>query len=237
MNLDPEMIRALPWHVQPWQRVQDAIRTGQLGHALLLAGPAGVGKRRFAARLAARLMCESPDVDGEACGHCRGCAQTLAGSHPNLNWLQREFNDRKDKLKRDISMEQLRRMMESLSLSSHYGRTRVVVIDPADAMNANGVNAVLKTRGFYRVGQIDSKWMVPLNVVQEIKGIDSDMLRWWWDHIGNTERYRLWQPIDHVTFEWTVEPNSPDMQYDVGAVQKVKEYVARLSTQLWEGQS
>lgn len=88
-------------------------------------------------------------------------------------------------------------------------------------------NAVLKTRGFYRVGQVDSKWMVPLNVVQEIKGIDSDMLRWWWDHIGNTERYRLWQPIDHVTFEWTVEPTTPDMQYDVGAVQKVKEYVGK----------
>lgn len=88
-------------------------------------------------------------------------------------------------------------------------------------------NAVLKTRGFYRVGQVDSKWMVPLNVVQEIKGIDSDMLRWWWDHIGNTERYRLWQPIDHVTFEWTVEPTTPDMQYDVGATQKVKEYVGK----------
>lgn len=145
MNLDPETIRPLPWHAQPWQRVQDAIRAGQLGHALLLAGPAGVGKRRFAGRLAARLMCETPDADGEACGRCRGCAQTLAGSHPNLSWLQREFNDRKDKLKRDISMEQLRRMMESLSLSSHYGRNRMVVIDPADAMNASGVNAVLKT--------------------------------------------------------------------------------------------
>lgn len=88
-------------------------------------------------------------------------------------------------------------------------------------------NAVLKTRGFYRVGQVDSKWMVPLHVVQEIKGIDSDMLRWWWDHIGNTERYRLWQPIDHVTFEWTVEPHSPDLHYDIGATQKVKEYVGK----------
>ena len=88
-------------------------------------------------------------------------------------------------------------------------------------------NAVLKTRGFYRVGQVDSKWMVPLNVVQEIKGIDSQMLSWWWDHIGDTARYRLWQPIDHVSFEWTVPPNSPDLQYDVGAVQKAKEYIGK----------
>lgn len=135
----------LPWQDEPWRLMQDAARSGRLSHALLLAGPAGVGKRRFARRLAASLLCESRAADGEACGRCRGCAQRAAGSHPNLIWLTREFNEKTDKEKRDISMDQLRGMMERLSLSSHYGQSRVVVIEPADALNVNGVNAVLKT--------------------------------------------------------------------------------------------
>ncbi len=138
-------IEELPWQSELWTRVNEARRHGRLAHALLLAGPRGLGKRSFARRLAASLMCESVATDGRRCGECRGCRQFDAGSHPNLTWLTREFNQKTDKEKRDISMEQLREMMERLSLSSHYGQARVVVIDPADALNVNGVNAVLKT--------------------------------------------------------------------------------------------
>lgn len=135
----------LPWHAALWSRVGDARRAGRLGHALLLAGPNGVGKRCFARRLVASLLCEEGADDGTPCGHCRGCVQRAAGTHPNLSWLTREFNEKTEKEKRDISMEQLRSMMDRLALSSHYGQARVVVIDPADALNSNGVNAVLKT--------------------------------------------------------------------------------------------
>lgn len=138
-------IDVLPWHAALWSRVNEARKAGRLGHALLLAGPAGVGKRAFAMRLAASLLCEQVGDDGAPCGRCRGCVQRIAGTHPNLLWLTREINEKTDKEKRDISMEQLREMMEKLGLASHYGRSRVVVIDPADALNANGVNAVLKT--------------------------------------------------------------------------------------------
>lgn len=138
-------VQVLPWQTVLWGRVNEARRAGRLGHALLLAGPAGVGKRLFAARLAASLLCESVDGDGAPCGMCRGCVQRIAGTHPNLIWLTREYNEKTDKEKRDISMEQLRTMMERLGLASHYGQSRVVVIDPADALNASGVNAVLKT--------------------------------------------------------------------------------------------
>ncbi|MGQ0697589.1 MAG: DNA polymerase III subunit delta' [Panacagrimonas sp.] len=135
----------LPWHEEIWTRVQDSIRSGRLGHALLLAGPEGVGKRRFSRSLATSLLCEARTADGTACGRCRSCTQLAAGSHPNLIWLSREINEKTDKEKRDISMEQLRGAMQRLSLSSHYGQSRVVVIEPADALNISGVNAVLKT--------------------------------------------------------------------------------------------
>ena len=125
--------------------MQEARAAGRLGHALLLSGAAGVGKRSFARRLAASLLCESALSEGQACGVCRGCTQILADTHPNLTWLTREFNEKTDKEKRDISMDQLRTMMDRLALSSHYGRARVVVIDPVDALNTSGINAVLKT--------------------------------------------------------------------------------------------
>lgn len=138
-------VQVLPWHEAMWNRVSEARRAGRLAHALLISGPAGLGKRDFARRLAASLLCESPaDAQGTPCGHCRGCTQFGAGTHPNLIWIQRGLN-REGKEKRDISIEQMREVMERLSLSSHYGQARVVVVDPADALNTNGVNAVLKT--------------------------------------------------------------------------------------------
>lgn len=140
-----DAIEVLPWHAALWGRVNEARKAGRLAHALLLAGPAGVGKRLFAMRLSASLLCEQVGEDGTACGRCRGCVQRAAGTHPNLMWLTREINEKTDKEKRDISMDQLRAMMERLGFASHYGQSRVVVIDPADALNANGVNAVLKT--------------------------------------------------------------------------------------------
>lgn len=134
----------LPWQAQVWTRVNDARRAGRLAHALLLAGPAGVGKRHFARRLASSLLCEAGAEDGSPCTRCRGCAQFAAGTHPNLIWVVRELN-REGKEKRDISIDQMREVMERLALSAHYGQSRVVVVDPADALNTNGVNAVLKT--------------------------------------------------------------------------------------------
>lgn len=93
------------------------------------------------------------------------------------------------------------------------------------ALDERYFNAVLKKRGSYTIGQVDDKLNVTLTVEQDIKGITTEMLDWWWDHIGDTARYRLWQPIDHVTFEWEVAPTHPDLQYDIGAKQKVKEYI------------
>jgi len=101
-----------------------------------------------------------------------------------------------------------------------------------DALSERYFNAVLKKRGYYNIGAVDKKLNVKLTIVQEIKGIDPQMLSWWWDHIGNTARYRLWQPVDHVSFEWTIPPNSPDLQYDIGAVQKAKEYIGKMALTL-----
>lgn len=134
-----------PWMTEAWQRVQHGRRVGGLGHAQLISGLAGVGKRHFAERLAASLLCERVADDGLACGACRSCLQMAGRSQPNLIVLERQFDDKNERLKRDIAVEQVRELIERLTLVSHYGQARVVIIDPLEALNAAGVNALLKT--------------------------------------------------------------------------------------------
>ena len=139
------MSAPLPWLDAQWARVRQAREGGRLGHALLLAGPAGVGKRHFAQKLASSLLCEAESVTARPCGQCRSCQLDQAEQHPNRVWLRREMNDKGDRERRDITLEQVRAMIDQVSLAGHYGGAKVVVFDPVDALSGNGVNAVLKT--------------------------------------------------------------------------------------------
>ncbi|MBI2383422.1 MAG: hypothetical protein HYV18_05065 [Gammaproteobacteria bacterium] len=129
----------LPWHEGAWRQWIEAQRADRLAHAVLVAGHRGVGKRHFVQGLCTALLCESPGIDGLACGRCRGCVQIAAGLHPNLRRLAPEEG------KRDISIDAVRELIERLALSSHYRARKVAVIDPADALNISSVNALLKT--------------------------------------------------------------------------------------------
>lgn len=128
-----------PWHAQPWSLLQDAIQRGRLTHALLLAGPAGLGKVDFARRLAAARLCREPNPDGDACGSCPACHQVRAGSHPDLHWIEPEAPGKA------IRVDAIRRMRDRSTLAAQGGRTRVFVIAPADALNPAAGNALLKT--------------------------------------------------------------------------------------------
>ena len=121
-----------------WNRLTAAAAAGRLPHALLLAGPREAGKSEFAHALAAWLLCEAAPAQ-RACGQCRGCVQVAAGVHPNLLRLAPPED------KRDIAIEDIREAIARLHLSSHYGLAKVALIDPADALNVSGVNALLKT--------------------------------------------------------------------------------------------
>lgn len=138
-----DMLKPLPWQEELWLRVTTLVLQNRLTHALLLAGPSGVGKRHFAQALTAFILCEKRS--GYACGECRSCLQLTAGHHPNALHVQREVDEKTGKQKRDISIDQIREVGERLSLSSHYGQAKVAMIDPVDALNANGSNALLKT--------------------------------------------------------------------------------------------
>lgn len=129
----------LSWQASQVARFQSARRSARIGHAWLLSGPRGVGKRKFADWMAASLFCETPDAEGAACGRCRSCILFRAGSHPDWFVLAPEPD------KRDIPIDAVRELCERLSLSAQLRRAKVACIDPADALNVNGINALLKT--------------------------------------------------------------------------------------------
>ncbi|MDY6955937.1 MAG: DNA polymerase III subunit delta' [Pseudomonadota bacterium] len=134
-----EVLAPFPWQMRHWQRLADARRQDRLAHAYLLAGPSGVGKRAFAQRLAASLLCLEPDAEHLPCGRCAGCLLQRAGSHPDFNLLEPQPG------KTQISIEAIRELCTALAHTAHQGRFRVAVIRPAEAMTPQSANSLLKT--------------------------------------------------------------------------------------------
>ena len=128
-----------PWQQPLWQSAIERVRANRLPHAILLAGPAGMGKRHFAKALAQALLCSNPSSQGEACGTCRDCLLFQADSHPD--WLALEPEEGK----KGIGIAQIRSLIAFQSLTSQYGKRRVVVITPADTIQQAAANALLKT--------------------------------------------------------------------------------------------
>lgn len=127
----------LPWQVSQWQQLVCADREGRLGHALLLSGPAGIGKVRFARALMAWLACESPEDDG-ACGKCRSCHFGM--DNPDVHIVEPPEG------KKQIAVDQVRELVSLSTQTSHRtGGRKVILVQPADAMNINTANALLKT--------------------------------------------------------------------------------------------
>ncbi|WP_172955052.1 DNA polymerase III subunit delta' [Sterolibacterium denitrificans] len=143
----------------------------KLPHALLLAGPAGLGKQAFAMAMAARLLCEAPLAQGEAgalaCGCCSSCNWLATGNHPDFRLVQPEAAEEagmdegeqeasaasgakkaKPKTARvasgPIRIDQIRGLADFVFIGSHRHGRRVVILNPAEAMNPAAANALLK---------------------------------------------------------------------------------------------
>jgi DNA polymerase-3 subunit delta' len=130
---------AYPWHADTWRRVQQARRAGRLPHALLLAGPAGLGKSAFAARLSDALVCGQPDPQGDACGSCAACRASRGGAHPDLHRVT------PDEPGKPIRIDAIRALSGKSVLAAQDGGYRVFLLAPAEAMNRAAANALLKT--------------------------------------------------------------------------------------------
>jgi DNA polymerase-3 subunit delta' len=128
-----------PWLEADWQVHARRMRDGRVPHALLAAGPAGLGKRRLVDAIVASLLCIDRREDAHACGQCRGCAWRSAGTHPDLVRVAIAEDATQ------ITVGQIRALGERLTLAPQPGGRQVAVVDPADEMNPNAANALLKT--------------------------------------------------------------------------------------------
>ena len=126
---------------------------------LLLRGAKGLGKRKFAGKLAALMLCETfaasheaatsenlfeveaaeqPTAPSRACGECTNCALLKAGTHPDIHWLTVEDQ------KKQVSVDSVRALAESVLKTPQVANIKVCMIDPADALNESSANALLK---------------------------------------------------------------------------------------------
>lgn len=122
------MAEVLPWHREPWARVLRAWSAGRLPHALLLEGPAGLGKLDFARRVAGLVLTGRADE-----------APAEGWQHPDL----RETTLLEDK--KQIGVDQVRALCAELFMTAHADGYKVALIHPADRMNVHAANSLLKT--------------------------------------------------------------------------------------------
>ncbi|TCS39490.1 DNA polymerase-3 subunit delta' [Paucimonas lemoignei] len=157
-------IDIFPWQEAAWQRLQQLRE--RMPHAILIHGPAGIGKTLFAERFAQALLCESPDVAGHACGECASCGWFAQYNHPDYRRVRPEALDEAEGSategedddgetkkgskstrapSKDIRIDQIRALADFMNVSTHRQGKRVVLLYPAEALNGAAANALLKT--------------------------------------------------------------------------------------------
>jgi DNA polymerase-3 subunit delta' len=131
------------------ERFRRALARGRLASSFLFVGPAGIGKRLFAEKLAQALLCPRvPAEDLEPCGTCDSCRQVAARTHPDLMIVEKP-PDRSFIPVEAFIGDRDHRMREGLchdiALKPFMGGRKVAIVDDADALNEEGANALLKT--------------------------------------------------------------------------------------------
>jgi len=128
---------------------QRAVQRDRLASTFLFVGPPGIGKRTFAMKLAQALLCESQGGDSlDPCGVCPSCLQSLAGTHPDLEYLCKPDDKAIIPLELFIGNKEHRNregLCHRIALKPMRGRRKIAVIDDADSLNAEGANCLLKT--------------------------------------------------------------------------------------------
>ncbi|MDC9725114.1 MAG: DNA polymerase III subunit delta' [Gammaproteobacteria bacterium] len=126
-----------PWQESQWQNIRQQMKQQRLPHALILTGASGLGKLSLANHIAATVLCES-NQNQEICGRCHSCQLFIAGSHPDHNLIQPE------EAGKQIKIEQIRQLKDKQELTPTVAKWKTVIISPAENMNINANNSLLK---------------------------------------------------------------------------------------------
>ncbi len=127
-----------PWQSEQWSHITKQYHDDTLPHAFLFTGLKGIGKLHFAHSLVAFLLCEDKK-SSQACGECKQCRLTIAQTHPDFRLTEPEDGGR------IIKVDAIRSLVEFFTLSSLQGGQKITILCPAEALNNNAANALLKT--------------------------------------------------------------------------------------------
>jgi len=142
MEASIRQMSPFPWQQMSWARLHRQQKEGRLPHAILLQGVVDSGLDSFALLLARSLLCETLR-DDLPCGTCRSCHLLSIGSHPNFQVIAPQEME-SGKLSRVIKIDQIREIMDKVQQTSFQAGRKVLVIYPAEVMNPNAANALLK---------------------------------------------------------------------------------------------
>ncbi len=150
----PRTTADLLGHADAEQAFLDAWTSGRLAHAWLICGPRGIGKATLAYRIARFVLAGGGDGGGLFGDAPRTLAiapehpvfhRVVSGGHADLKVVERGWaDDKKNRLKTEIPVDDVRGIGGFLSLTPAEGGWRVVIIDAVDELNRSGANAILK---------------------------------------------------------------------------------------------
>lgn len=136
-------------HEEAREMVASAYRAGKMHHALMVTGPRGIGKATFAFHVAHHLFrfpdpANAPETIGPIDTESQPYRLAVRGAHSGLLHLTRPWMDKEKKFRIGITVDEVRRVGRFLSMTPPDGGWRVIIVDPADDMNSNAANALLK---------------------------------------------------------------------------------------------
>ena len=151
--------------------LRNAIRLGRLPHAILLAGPRGVGKTTLARILARGLNCDTGPTD-QPCGRCSPCTEIASGHSLDVQEIDAASN---------TGVDNVRELRESVRYAAAAGKHRIFIIDEVHMLSTAAFNALLKTleepppRSLFVLATTDPQ-KIPATVLSRVQRFDLKML-------------------------------------------------------------
>lgn len=138
MTVEQQSTMIYPWHQQTWSLL--TAKFPEIAHGLLFFGKNGCAKNEFTQRFVAWILCSDKKVNS-ACGECSSCLWLKSNTHPNYVHISTDEENKKANAK--IKIEKIRDLLPFVQQTGEGWR--VVVIEPAEALNIASANALLKT--------------------------------------------------------------------------------------------
>lgn len=129
-------IELLPTQASLWDYLQPMLLENRIPQALLFVGPAHSQKLQFVNRFIAAYICQENDT--APCGCCKACHLLLQGTHPDICYIGQEANEK------GIKIDHIRNLQLDAYQTPKHAQKRFQIIDPADKLNLNAANALLK---------------------------------------------------------------------------------------------